>query len=201
MDVLPSEYTGQARGVVSADDAITRAHRHILRCRLVVVAHHLDEVVVLAGGWLFDRTMTGWDISALITHPSDPVPLRMLGAEVIDLATMPPSAHLPTPQALAVVGDERTLDEPVHRWIVECLLDTGHPELSLWGDVHHPVLLARTEPAQHQPSRAALAFRAHALATGHSGPAAGAPQSRIESFRVAGRSRPTTAEHPRTLPH
>lgn len=194
MDVMPLEPAGRVQGVTAAVDAIARAHQHSLRGWLVVVAHHVDDVVDLAGGWLFDRAMAGCDVSVLIAHPHDPVPLRVLGAAVVDLATVPASSHDATPQQLAVIGDERTFDDAVRRWINRCL-GTGYPETTLWGDVHDPDLEGQTEPAQHQASLAALAFktRAHALAAGRAGVVDDTPVSGIESFRAVGPARSVSA--------
>ncbi|WP_157126503.1 hypothetical protein [Nocardia mikamii] len=158
------------------------------------MAHRVDEVVDLAGGWLFDRVMAGCDVTVLIAHPHDPVPLRMLGADVVDLATVPPSSHGATPRELAVIGDERTFDDAVRRWITRSL-DTGDPETTLWGDTHDPDLIRHTEQAQHRASLAALAFksRAHALAARRTGAVDDTPVSGIESFRAVGGARSVPA--------
>ncbi|WP_157104390.1 hypothetical protein [Nocardia kruczakiae] len=196
MDVVPLQ---RARDALTVD-ALTHAFRRNLRASVVVVAHQVEQVVDLAGGWLFDHAIAGCDVSVLIARPVDPAPLRVLGASLIDLANVTPFSHDIVPQQLAIVGDERTFDEPVRRWIMRCL-DTSHPGTTLWGDVHDPALLRCTKPLHHQPSLAALAFkaRAHALATRRAGTATGNPDPRIESFRAVAETRPTTAVHGRSL--
>ena len=55
----------------------------LTRYRLDVVASSVDDVVVSAGGWLFDRAMAGWEVNLLIAEPSDARPLQILGISTL----------------------------------------------------------------------------------------------------------------------
>ena len=55
-----------------------------LRYRLDVVAASAADVVQSAGGWLYDRVMAGWEVTALVPHGCDTRPLRILGVQASD---------------------------------------------------------------------------------------------------------------------
>ena len=56
-----------------------------MRYRLDVVAASVVDVVRFAGGWLFDRSMAGWDVTVLVADHPDDRPLQILGAQMLDL--------------------------------------------------------------------------------------------------------------------
>ncbi|MBV9351060.1 MAG: hypothetical protein JOZ23_05930, partial [Mycobacterium sp.] len=56
-----------------------------MRYRLDVVAADVIDVVKFAGGWLFDRAMAGWDVTVLVADHPDDRPLKVLGAQTLDL--------------------------------------------------------------------------------------------------------------------
>ncbi|HWE91683.1 MAG TPA: hypothetical protein VG317_19635, partial [Pseudonocardiaceae bacterium] len=52
----------------------TRADAECLRYRLDVVAVSAADVVQSAGGWLYDRVMAGWEVTALLPDGCDTRP-------------------------------------------------------------------------------------------------------------------------------
>jgi hypothetical protein len=89
----------------------TRASREV-RYRLDVIAASIVDVVICAGGWLFDRSMAGWEVTVLVTEPGDDRPLRIVGARVGDLPSALEGMH-PSPSALGVATEMYTGDERV----------------------------------------------------------------------------------------
>jgi hypothetical protein len=131
-----------------------------MRYRLDVVASSVVDVVRFAGGWLFDRSMAGWDVTVLLTdladHP-DLRPLQIIGARTLDLEGALASVELrPRPQALAAAADLVGCDSRVRQGVLQAL-DHGVTEVTLWGD-------GSVGRVQHRLSRAAQMFKGKALA-------------------------------------
>jgi hypothetical protein len=134
-----------------------------IRCQLNVVAAHIGDVVQSVGGWLFDRSMAGWEVNVLLADSDgDTRPLRILGVQIAELE----------PGALSIgCGAGRAADLA----IASILLGTnehidaqvGHAlrradiEVAVWGQGGSPGGLDRV---QHRLTRAARLFKAHALA-------------------------------------
>jgi hypothetical protein len=134
-----------------------------VRYRLDVIAPSVVEVVQSAGGWLFDRAMAGWDVTVLVDGTGyDPLPLQILGAEVLDLEAAVDMDSRPRPDALAVAADVYGRDSRVQQG-VRMALDSGRTEVTLWGQAW-PAELDRTGSVEHRLSVAARAFKARALA-------------------------------------
>ncbi|WP_194290968.1 hypothetical protein [Nocardia aurantia] len=157
-----------------------------MRYRMAVVTHSTADLVNVAGGWLFDRVMAGWDVTVLAPDLSDPRPLRILGARVVDLRdAMAIRRARVVPQSYALSATVCATEERVHDWALSCLGRGGH-EVTLWGEDLPDELGSRTTAAQHAPSRAARAFKARAMAA-IADPAR--PIAEVETFRIAGRPR------------
>lgn len=161
-----------------------RAHarRHPLRYRLAVVAPSAIDVIQHAGGWLFDRTTAGWEVTVLVADHTDVRPLRILGATVLDMEqSLAGPVHHTWPNAVAVAAGAYRTDSRVRDGVLECL-DRGLIEVALWGEEMPSELEQRaTGRAQHRVSVAARAFKACALS------AAGRPAEAVattEMFRV-----------------
>ncbi|MFI5717531.1 hypothetical protein [Nocardia sp. NPDC051750] len=152
-----------------------------MRYRLVVVSPTVREAVRLAGGWLFDRAMSGWDVTILAGEVADPLPARVLGALVVPWDTVPASAEGPDPHAVAVIGNPQDFDDRMRRWVT----DYSHrgQETTLWGEAVWVDLPLHAEPGIFRPSRTALLFKAHALNETTGPPAA---PSADEPFRAVG---------------
>jgi hypothetical protein len=151
-----------------------------MRYRLDVVAASVIDVVRFAGGWLFDRSMAGWDVTVLIVDHPDERPLQILGAQTLDLEYALASVEArPRPQALAVAADLFGCDSRVRQGVLQAL-DHGVTEVTLWGDSWPAELDESVGLVQHRLSTAAQIFKAQALA------AAAAPRGSVghtETFR------------------
>ncbi len=127
-----------------------------------MIAPTAVEVVRSAGGWLFDRVMAGWDV---VVHVGDHVecrPLRILGAQAVDLeGTLAARARRPQPQTLAVAAGLCGSDARVGR-MVRAAVAAGETEVRLWDDDWS--VDGDSGSVCHQLSVAARAFKAQALA-------------------------------------
>jgi hypothetical protein len=151
-----------------------------MRYRLDVVAATVVDVVRFAGGWLFDRSMAGWDVTVLVADHPDDRPLQIVGAQVLDLEDVLASVQSrPRPQALAAAADLFGCDSRVRQGVLQAL-DHGVTEVTLWGENWPAELDESVGLVQHQLSMAAQTFKARALA------AAAVPDltiGHVETFR------------------
>ena len=133
-----------------------------------------------AGGWLFDRAMAGWDVTVLVADHPDERPLRILGAQVVDLEhALATAEHRPPPQTLAAAADMFGCDPRVREAVLQAL-DQGATEVTLWGQTWPAELDDSVGLVQHRLSAAAQAFKAQAFAAAALSPASIEP---IETFR------------------
>lgn len=155
-----------------------------MRYRLDVVAATVADVVRFAGGWLFDRSMAGWDVTVLVADHPDDRPLQILGARVIDLEDALASVQSrPRPQALAAAADLFDCDPRVRQGVLQAL-DHGVTEVTLWGENWPAELDDSVGLVQHRLSMAAHTFKAQALAAASSGRrAAHGSIGDVETFR------------------
>ncbi len=147
-----------------------RARRHradgdCLRYRLDVVAAGAIDVAQAAGGWLYDRVMAGWEVTALVPHGCDTRPLQILGVRASDLDTKLASGLAvtgPVSQSLAVSAEAFTADDRVLERVREA---RGHrlTEVVLWGDGWPLGVNRGMTRVQHVLSAAARAFKIQAL--------------------------------------
>jgi hypothetical protein len=163
--------------------------REDMRYRLDVVAASVADVVLFAGGWLYDRAMAGWDVTVLLADHSadytDERPLHILGAQTIDLEQALASLDAgvetrPRPQALAAAADLFGCDSRVRQGVLQAL-DHGATEVTLWGDSWPSELDDSVGLVQHQLSNAAQIFKAKALAAAALAPEG--PIGHTELFR------------------
>ncbi|OBI74081.1 hypothetical protein [Mycobacterium asiaticum] len=151
-----------------------------MRYRLDVVASSAVDVVRFAGGWLFDRSMAGWDVTVLLTDHPDDRPLHILGARTLDLESALASVGTrPRPQALAAAADLLGSDPRVRTGVLQAL-DHGVTEVTLWGRTWPAELDDSVGRVQHRLSRAAQTFKAKALAAAAVKTSSISP---VESFR------------------
>ncbi|SPM40431.1 hypothetical protein MNAB215_2632 [Mycobacterium numidiamassiliense] len=135
-----------------------------MRYRLDVVASGVLDVVRFAGGWLFDRSMAGWDVTVLLTDREDPRPLQILGAQAMDLEhALAAAATRPHPQALAASADLFGCDSQVRHGVLAAL-NQGVTEVTLWGETWPAELDDSVGLVQHRLSSAAQIFKGRALA-------------------------------------
>lgn len=134
-----------------------------MRYRLDVVATSIVDVVEHAGGWLFDRAVAGWDVTVLLADLSDSRPLRILGAETLELeSVLAAGGQGRRPHALAVACDLCQGDPRAQRGLLKALRDGGI-EVVVWGEGWHMPPEHRVDPVLHRLSVAAQAFKAQAL--------------------------------------
>lgn len=151
-----------------------------MRYRLDVVAATVLDVVRFAGGWIFDRSMAGWDVTVLVADHPDDRPLQIVGAQVLDLEEALASVQSrPRPQALAAAADLFGCDARVRQGVLQAL-DHGVTEVTLWGESWPSELDDSVGLVQHQLSMAAQTFKSQALAAAA---APHAPIGHVETFR------------------
>jgi hypothetical protein len=135
-----------------------------------VVAANVADAVISIGGLIFDRAMSGWDVSVVVDgdkeRNTDDRPIRILGGRVTTLmAGLNRAGMVPRPQMLAVATDVMVKSETVRRLVLAACTDNA-TEVLLWGRRHPPSLNCRFVPVRHRPSAAAHVFKSHALAAG-----------------------------------
>jgi hypothetical protein len=151
-----------------------------LRRQLAVIAPNLGEAVRHAGGWLFDLVAAGWDGAIITAVPADPRPARILGARAYDLRAELAAAPADRPvHALMVEADLYHSDARVRR-MVQQISRADLTELMLCGGDLTERLHDAADSVRYQPSVAARAFKAQALAVAAVGAEVGAD---IEMFR------------------
>ncbi|GFG51251.1 hypothetical protein CQY20_03015 [Mycolicibacterium agri] len=160
-----------------------------MRYRLDVVAANVADAVRFAGGWMCDRVMAGWDVTALLVDGSDQRPLQILGVDTGDLeSALALWAERPHPQTVAVAADLFETDERVRRGVLGAL-EQGMTEVTLWGE-HWPAELDDSVgPVQHRLTAAARAFKSQALAAASDT----WPVSTTETFRCGVMVKPSVA--------
>ena len=126
----------------------------------------ISDAVTSIGGLIFDRAMSGWDVSVAVAADGvDDRPIRILGGRVITLAGPSRTGMQPRPHMLAVATDVMVKNEAVRRQVLAAGNDK-EAEVLLWGR-HHPTNLNwRFVAARHRPSVAAHVFKSQALAAG-----------------------------------
>lgn len=152
-----------------------------MRYRLDVVAPTVLDAVKFAGGWVYDRVMAGWDVTVLVANDDDVRPLKILGADTIDLnSVLEDWEDRPHPQTVAVAADLFDRDPRVLQHVRNAL-DQGATEVTLWGERLPAELDSSVDSVQHELSAAARAFKAKALAAAND-PAGGSVEH-TETFR------------------
>lgn len=163
-DISPSRHVGAAPA----------GRGECLRYRLDVVAASAVDVVHSAGGWLYDRSMAGWEVTVLLPGSCDTRPLRILGLGVANTESEDEAAESGRASQTLAVSAEAFAADPRVRDRVFAALDDRLTEVALWGDgwplgVNRGMIRAR-----HVLSAAAQKFKSYALA------AAGIPCALVE---------------------
>jgi hypothetical protein len=128
------------------------------RYRLAVIAADVADVVTSAGGWLFDRAMSGWDVDLFIADAHDVRPLQILGIKAHPLALADDQPHT---HALAVSADMVNAETCVREMVIAAL-DRNITEVALWGETWPSELHHRAQHMRHRLSCAARAFKEQA---------------------------------------
>lgn len=120
-------------------------------------------MVRLAGGWLFDQVMIGWDVTVLTTDGADARPLQILGVGTADLEiVLSRQIQGSCLQAIAVHAELYDADARIRRMVHEAI--EGQTDVRLWGEGWPADLDDTAGPVWHRLSVAARAFKAQALA-------------------------------------
>jgi len=142
-----------ARAIRSDDDC--------LRYRLDVVAVSVADIVRSAGGWLCDRVMAGWEVTALLPPGADTRALRILGVQAFDADARFALAGS-RGWCLAVSGEAFTADAGLREKVL-AYLDDRLTEVAVWGE-GWPMRVDRSMiRAEHVLSAAARRFKHAAL--------------------------------------
>lgn len=136
----------------------SRSRSRELNYRLDVVAFDVVDLVLSAGGWLFDRAMAGWEVNALLPEPSDALPLRILGVRTLQW-----QADIVGGAGLAFGAGDFAADARIRDTVFQAL-DHSLTEVTLWGDAWPLSVDRATTAVQHRLSAAARVFKRHALA-------------------------------------
>ena len=131
--------------------------------QLHVAAPDVSTAVTSIGGWIFDQARAGWTVSVLVPDCLDERPLRILGADVIDLdvATAMHDAE-PDRFSLAIAADLLNCDNRFGGMLDRRLNDapTVH---AVWGETCPKHMAGELEVVEHFLSSAARVFKEHAL--------------------------------------
>ncbi len=158
-----------------ADEAAQASSRHsdgaAVKYRLDVVGSTPADVVRSAGGWLYDRVRAGWEVTVLLPQQCDTRPLQILGVRAAALDSQIASAGSGyVARGLAVSAEMFASDVRIQQELLKAL-DRRMTEVTLWHEGWPLAVGHRTTTVQHLLSRAARAFKRHALtAAGISGP-------------------------------
>ncbi|MCX4094943.1 hypothetical protein [Nocardia sp. alder85J] len=152
--------------------AVAAAREHRRRYQLVALAPTVADVVRYAGGWLFDRVTSGWEVTAIVAEHSDTRPLDILGVRVVDLESAFASrVRGPMPNALAVDTELFAADDRVRSGLLDLFDHELIDQVTFWGDRPLDDFGGRFDAVQHRASRAAQVFKARALSVaGHPAP-------------------------------
>lgn len=134
-----------------------------LRYHLDVIALDVAGLVQAAGGWLYHRVATGWDVTVLVPPHQNLRPLQILGVQTADLETELSAATGDVAgHGLAVVADAFAAD-PRIRQRVQSALRRSVTEVVLWGESWPVTLNHRLGVVRHVLTVAGRAFKRQAL--------------------------------------
>ncbi|MEE3849459.1 hypothetical protein VZC37_03905 [Gordonia sp. LSe1-13] len=143
------------------------ARRRPLRQRLAVIAADPLDALDGAGGWVFDQSLAGWDVSVHVLDVGDPRPWRIMGSDVYDLrGSLDRRGHHPWPQALAISAALLDSHEQI-RTEALAAIESGRCEMRVLGAAESIGTSNRLEPGRHRLSLAAQAFKRRAFAAAH----------------------------------
>jgi hypothetical protein len=157
--------------MTSWDDAMTStaaaleppAEERYLRYRLDVIALDVTALVQAAGGWLYHRVATGWDVTVMVPPHQNLRPLQILGVHTADLETGLSAATADAAgHGLAVVADAFVRD-PRIRQRVQLALRHSVTEVVLWGESWPVAMNRRLGAVRHVLTVAGRAFKRQAL--------------------------------------
>lgn len=141
---------------------LVRTGASLNRYALTLITDDVREAVCTAGGWMIDRVRAGWRIDAVIPADCDAKPLEILGVGTTYFHTdSDRSWYTSRPAALAVGIGMLSPANPIRTEVNALMRDPGI-EVTIWGDGEFRSG-RKFEDVQYQLSRAAQAFKAHAM--------------------------------------
>jgi hypothetical protein len=130
------------------------------RYQMFVIGVDAADAVHNVAGLMTDRALLGWEVTAGVVLPADLRPFRVLGARHEDIAVM--SEERKFPGAIAVAAQLVKARADV-RQLVRSAARNGACEVLLWGAAVCPSLDLSQRTKTYTLSRAARAFKSHAL--------------------------------------
>jgi hypothetical protein len=127
--------------------------------RLVAVASTVSDVVLNAGGYLFDHAASGWHVTVYLQDVAHQDALRILGVTAAQLGKVP--TLKPEDECPQVIVISPALSEPrnaIGRY-VRAAIDR-HANLAMWGPAE---ATSARQATSHHLSAAACAFKQQAL--------------------------------------
>jgi len=120
------------------------------------------ELITVAGGWLADRAMAGWHVTAYIVDDHDDRPLQILGVGAANFASVLDWRDPTALDTLAITPDLYQRDKRI-RALVRRAVACGEPEVIITGESYPSELRRAPVPVNHLCSGAAQAFKRRAL--------------------------------------
>jgi hypothetical protein len=133
----------------------------------------VGDAVQFAGGLIYDRVKVGWRVTVLLPAAEETRALRILGADVADIAD-PPTQLRERRTAVAASATMFTHDVSTCSE-VKAALATKTTEVILWGPEFPADLERGGRQITYRLSMAALVFKGHALAAAGLDPGSIAP--------------------------
>ncbi|MDP9166875.1 MAG: hypothetical protein M3O32_12575 [Actinomycetota bacterium] len=131
--------------------------------RLDVTASDVTDLVRSAGGWLFDRSLAGWDVHAVLTVAGDVRPLQILGVTTESRELDDDEAAPACAVALAASADAVCSDAELRADVLGAM-KRGIGDVLIWGSSWPDGIERGVDTVEHELSAAARAFKACALA-------------------------------------
>lgn len=137
------------------------ARQGLAKYQLNVVANDVAGVLGSVGGWLFDRSMAGWDVHVLLADHTNVDPLRILGVRTLELDAGLSAIRARGEQAagLAVASDLLGTDERIDAHVRDAVR-CSEAEVVLWGAGES---VAGVKALVYRLGAAARRFKFHAL--------------------------------------
>jgi hypothetical protein len=130
--------------------------------QLDVTASDVADLVRSAGGWLFDRSMAGWDVTVVVSGGCDPLPLQILGVNT-ELRELDDDESAPARALALAASTDAVHADPELRAQILGAMKRGIGDVLVWGHSWPEGVGRGVEEVEHELSAAARAFKAHAL--------------------------------------
>ena len=132
------------------------------RHRLTVLAADAIDAVTNAGGLIFDRASSGWNVDVYLAEPGEERPLRILGVSSHGLLPGALTGSTECPDALVIAGELYKVNSNVCRFF-NAASRNHFTEVAMWGGKWPAELASGVGRVEHHLSLAARAFKAHSM--------------------------------------